>query len=172
MNKIIKELESMWDGTDKKSVVELVDRLCRARDKKIVGLGAGRMGYAIQAFVMRLSHLGYRSYMVGDTTLPRVDSDTFVIVNTSSGETSSMKLYVDQCREAGSFIVAVTAGKKSTIALKADLMVSIPKIDSDQLMKTIYEQYSFLLFDYVSSKVFEKSQLNKEWVEQNHSILE
>lgn len=172
MNKILKELEIMWEGTDKKSLVELVDRLCEAKDKPVVGLGAGRMGYAIQAFMMRLSHLGYQSYMIGDTTLPRVDSDTLIIVNTSSGETPSMKLYVDQCKNAGCFIVAVTAGSNSTIAAKADLVVSVPEVDSYQLMKTIYEQYSFILFDYISSSVFNKAQLNKEWVEQNHSILE
>ena len=35
-----------------------------ATNKSIFGLGAGRMGYSLRAFIMRLSHLGYNAYML------------------------------------------------------------------------------------------------------------
>ena len=172
MNEIFEELKEMWDGTDNKAVSEFVDLVCASRKKVLVGLGAGRMGYAVQSFIMRMSHLGHSSYMIGDTTLPRVDKDSIIVVNTSSGETPSIRLYVEQCRKAGCYIVVVTAGVNSSIADMADLKIAIPSINSKQIMKTIFEQYSFILFDYIATRVFIKSKLNREWVEQNHSILE
>jgi 6-phospho-3-hexuloisomerase len=169
---VFEELKQMWEGTDQKAVDDFIDLMCASRSRVIVGLGAGRMGYAIQSFVMRVSHLGYRSYMIGDTTLPRVDEDTIVVVNTSSGETPSIKLYVEQCKDANCHIVVLTAGVNSSIAALADLVITMPKLGSDQLMKTAYEQYTFILLDHIAQSVFLKSNLDRAWVEQNHSILE
>jgi 6-phospho-3-hexuloisomerase len=172
MNEIFKELQLMWDGTDKNSLNSFIETLVYSKGKTVVGLGAGRMGYSLQSFMMRLSHLGFAAYMIGDTTLPRVDSETIAIVNTSSGETPSIKLYVEQCRQTGVYVVAFTTNPQSSIAVLADLVVSIPSIDTHQLMKTIYEQYSFVLFDYIADKTLNLAELEVGWVEQNHSILE
>ena len=114
MDKIFNELAAMWDGTDKKAVSSLIHKLCGSKDNIVVGLGAGRMGYSVQSFVMRLSHLGYKAYMIGDTTTPRIGKDTIAIVNTSSGETPTMRLYVDQCKEAQSFVIAVLQLRRHT----------------------------------------------------------
>lgn len=172
MDKVFSELQSMWIGTNKESLQELISILTSSKNKKVVGLGAGRMGYSIQSFLMRLSHMGFDAHMLGDTNFPKVNSDTIALVNSSSGETPSMKLYVDQCKEAGVFIVAFTANIESSIAMKSDHVVSFPKIESQQMMKSIYEQYSFILFDYITSEILKLSELKLSWVEQNHSILE
>ena len=172
MDKIFKELQLMWDGTDKDSLNSFIENLAYSKGKTVVGLGAGRMGYSLQSFIMRLSHLGFPAYMIGDTTLPKVDSETIVIVNTSSGETPSVKLYVEQCRQAGVYIVVLTTNPKSSIALIADLVISVPFIDTHQLMKTIYEQFSFVLFDYIAGQILNLAELEVSWIEQNHSILE
>jgi len=172
MNEVFEELKEMWEGTDKKAVSEFVDLVCASREKVLIGLGAGRMGYAVQSFIMRMSHLGHSSYMIGDTTLPRVDKDSIVVVNTSSGETPSIRLYVEQCRKAGCHIVVVTARVNSSMADMADLVIAIPSINSKQIMKTVFEQYSFILFDHIAARVFVQSNLDRDWVEQNHSILE
>ena len=172
MDRVFAELQLMWNGTDKERLEDLVNLLLNSKDKLIVGLGAGRMGYSLQSFVMRLSHLGFNSFMIGDTTLPRVDSHSIALVNTSSGETPSIKLYVEQCKNAGVYVVALTTNPQSSIAMLADIIVPVPAIDSNQLMKTVYEQYSFLLFDYIAGEVLKLSELDISWVEQNHSILE
>jgi 6-phospho-3-hexuloisomerase len=172
MDRIFLELQSIWAGTDKDRLHDLIELLLNSKDKLIVGLGAGRMGYSLQSFIMRLSHLGFKSFMIGDTNLPRVDSDSIAIVNTSSGETPSIRLYVEQCKNAGVIVMALTANPKSSIALLADIVVTVPEIESNQLMKTVYEQYSFLLFDYIVEEILKLSKLDVNWVEQNHSILE
>lgn len=172
MKEIFEELAVLGENISEKEISDVVNLLLDSRSSLIIGLGAGRMGYSLQAFMMRLSHLGFNSYMIGDSSLPRVDSESIILVNTSSGETPSMLLLAKQAKEAGSTIVTFTTNKDSSIGIISDKLVEVKKIKSNQLMKTIYEQFSFLLFDYISNKIFNEGGFDKEKVEKNHSILE
>ena len=136
MINILNELNLAWKQADLVELENLVDFILRKKSNSFVGLGAGRMGYSLQSFIMRLSHLGLKSFMIGDTTVPRINENSVVLINSSSGETESIKLY------------------------------------AQQIMKTIYEQYSFLLFDHLVMMLINKLQLDKELIETNHSILE
>ena len=172
MNKIFKELQSMWAGT--KGVEEYIALLEKSlqENKDIIGVGAGRMGYSLRAHIMRLSHIGYSAYFIGDTTLPRIDINSVVVINSSSGETPTNILYARQASAAGSFIITVTSDKNSTIAKLSDLVVETPSLESHQLMKSIYEQYSYILFDHVTESLVTNLELNRNIITHNHSILE
>src|SRR5512137_2637182 len=90
-NKILDELrsfENVFDNDDYRSVVTTVSSFFEGG--KIIGLGAGRMGYSLRAFIMRLSHIGFNASMIGDTNVPRCDENTLCIVNSSSGNTDSI----------------------------------------------------------------------------------
>ena len=138
----------------------------------IVGLGAGRMGYALQAFTMRLSHLGYKSYMIGDTSLPRIGPKDLVIVNSSSGETPTILLLTKIAKQAEARIILLTGNSESSLAKIADLVIAYNKINSTQLMKTVYEQFSFLFFDHCAAQIADQGKLSVSEIEVNHSILE
>ena len=172
MKQIFKELQKMYIGT--KGVEEYVNALEKAlhQNKDIIGIGAGRMGYSLRAHIMRLSHIGYNAYFIGDTTLPLIDANSVVIINSSSGETPTNILYARQASAAGSYIITVTSNKNSTIAKLSDLVVETPTLESHQLMKTIYEQYSYILFDYVTESVVANLELDRDIITHNHSILE
>lgn len=172
MKEIFKELQIMYEGT--KCIEEYVTLLENAFQfkKAIIGIGAGRMGYSLRSHIMRLSHIGYNSYFIGDTTLPRIDKNSIVVINSSSGETPTNILYAKQASAAGSYIVTITSNKNSTIAKLSDLVVQTPSLESHQLMKTIYEQYSYLLFDYVTESVVNNLELDRDLIKHNHSILE
>jgi len=138
----------------------------------IVGIGAGRMGYSLRAHIMRLSHIGYEAYFIGDTTLPRIDEKTVVIINSSSGETPTNILYAQQAKAAKSYIITITTNPESTIAKLSDQLVIMPKVNSHQLMKSIYEQYTMLMLDYVAEQVVSQLDLDRGEITHNHSILE
>ena len=57
-------------------------------------------------------------------------------------------------------------------AKMSDLIVETPIMESVQLMKTIYEQYSYILFDYVTESVVSNLELDRDIITHNHSILE
>lgn len=152
-------------------------------NKTIVGIGAGRMGYALQAFIMRLSHLGFNSYMIGDTSIPRIGKSDVVIINSSSGKTSVNILLAEIAKEAGAKIFTVTTDKNSPLAKLANttLIYSDDEFKSVQPMKTAYEQFTFSLFDqiildiltkYGTVKNHNEYTLNGISINENHSILE
>ena len=172
MKEIFDELNDLYKDISEEQISYVVNLLLKSQDQKIIGLGAGRMGYSLQAFIMRLSHIGFNAYMIGDTTLPRIDSKSIILVNTSSGETPSILLLAKQAKDAGSKLVCFTTNKSSSIGMISDYVVEVKKIESTQLMKSIYEQFSYLLFDYLSKLIFIKGNFNKTEVENNHSILE
>lgn len=153
-------------------IKNFVDIMCASQDKLIIGLGVGRMGYSMSSFIMRLSHLGFNTYMLGDTSLPRVNKNTIVLVNSSSGETKSILLHVKQCKQVGSFVILFTTNINSKIAKISDFVIEVPKIKSKQIMKTIYEQFTLIFFDYLISKLIINLKMNISLIENNHSILE
>ena len=110
--------------------------------------------------------------MIGYTSLPRVNNNSIIIVNSSSGETPTVCLFVEQCKAAGCFVVALTTNHKSFIGQNADFVVQIPKLETQQLMKTIYEQFTFVFYDYIAFEIASNYGLNLNSIENNHSILE
>ena len=58
----------------------LVDRIIKA--KKIFVFGVGRSGYIGRCFAMRLMHLGFKSYFVGETSTPSYEKDDLLILST------------------------------------------------------------------------------------------
>ena len=139
---------------------------------KIIGVAAGRMGYSLKGFIMRLSHLGYSAYMLGDTNLPRVNEGDLVIIGTSSGETPSIKLFAEQAKDHGAQVCVVTASPDSSIGSLADSILCYKNITSKQLMKTYHEQLTWLLYDAMSMLIFKAADKDRVFVENNHSILE
>lgn len=172
MQKIFEELANKWEMIDQSQVDAVVDKIKEYEFYKIVGIGAGRMGFSLQSFIMRLSHLGLNAYMLGDTTFPKIDKKTLVLVNSSSGETPSIILYVKQAKLAGAEVVLFTDKRESTIASLASNVFYCGYVSSNQIMKTLNEQFSLLLFDYITECYLSKFDLDRDWVSGNHSISE
>lgn len=178
MNEILKDLYLMNKQLDKNEVdifvADLVTNLFPMLEGSgdVIGLGAGRMGYSLRSFIMRLSHMGIRASMIGDTNVPRVNEQTVVLVNSSSGETPSILQYVNQAAAAGGKIFSTTCDDRSSIGLKSQRVITMPQIKSTQLMKSPYEQFSMLLYDYLVTRLMVSLDLNAEAVSHNHSILE
>ncbi|HMB45107.1 MAG TPA: SIS domain-containing protein, partial [Candidatus Methanoperedens sp.] len=85
MNLIADHIKKVASKLDTDSVTLLVNGII---DSKIIFLmGAGRSGLAAKAFAMRLMHLGFDVYVVGETTTPAVQPDDLVIAVSGSGET-------------------------------------------------------------------------------------
>ena len=77
MNNIIDEMNDMFLTLDEAEVNAYVIRIRNhindyGNDFNFIGLGAGRMGYSLRSFIMRLSHMGFQASMIGDTNVPRV----------------------------------------------------------------------------------------------------
>ena len=172
MNNIIEELSAISNQFDYSQLEIVTDLFDRSDSKKFVGFAAGRMGFSLKAFMMRINHLGYESYMIGDTNFPRLDSSSIVFISSSSGETETNILYAKQAVQCGAKTVLFTSNSNSTLANICEVVILYPTIDSNQLMKTIYEQFTFILFDFISSQIVKKKNIDISFIKHNHSISE
>lgn len=172
-NNVLEIHSKIFQSVDPNEIECLVATLLNYRETgRIVGLGAGRMGYSLRSFIMRLSHIGFEAYMIGDTSLPRIGCGDLVLVNSSSGNTPSVLLYAEQAKQAGATVISLCANDNSKISELADQNICYVVQENLQLMKTSYEQFSFLFWDFIAHKIIFAADLDVRKIEHNHSILE
>ena len=177
MNIILTDMKEMFESLIEDEVNEFIIEFNNhiqnhGKNFNIIGLGAGRMGYALRSFIMRLTHMDFNATMIGDTSVPRVNESSLIIVNSSSGETPSILQYTQQASNEGGKIFLTCCDKNSSIAKYSHHLIQVPIIDSIQLMKSPYEQFTMLLYDYIVIKLMEHLSLDDKKVSNNHSILE
>ena len=178
---VISQNFDILSRVDKNKINRFLNKLAQYKNsnKNIIGVAAGRMGYSLRSFIMRLMHLGYNATFYGDTNVPYPTEDTLIIFNSSSGETKSLVLYADIIRKLSpkSYIITVTSNPKSTLVEKSDFVLTLPKLSDnlfymDQPMKTVNEQSSMLFFDIMVPMLMEMLHMKNENLVKNHSILE
>lgn len=180
------ELE-LWESISPENYKEFCNKffdLTKTKTRSVIGLGAGRMGYALQGFIMRLNHIGFRTAMIGDTCVPKIKQNDIVIVNTSSGETPTILLYIKQAKQFGAIVFTITTSPDSTAALMSDAYLIYGKdFKSKQPMKSAFEQFTWALFDQMVYDFLTSDEKSVELdsgvysydgiiINTNHSILE
>ena len=76
------------------SFVELIDEA-----NEIFCAGAGRSGFQVKGFAMRLMHMGKHSYVVGETCTPNIKEDGLLVICSGSGETKSLVNHASKAKE-------------------------------------------------------------------------
>ena len=71
---VITEIEQVLTAVSSTEITKFVSLFNKTQTKKIVVAGPGRMGYAARGFAMRLGHMGFEAWMLGDTTVPQIKS--------------------------------------------------------------------------------------------------
>ena len=77
------------------SAEKLADAILAA--ETIFVAGAGRSGLAMKSFAMRLMHMGFDTYVVGETVTPSITDKAVLLIGSGSGSTSSL---VSQCEQS------------------------------------------------------------------------
>lgn len=92
---------------------------------RIYVAGAGRSGLIAKAFGLRMMHLGYESYVVGETITPAFLAGDILVVFSGSGETQSMVSICGTAKDLGGKVCLITAMPDSRIGTMADLVVNL-----------------------------------------------
>ena len=87
--------------------------------------GAGRSGFIAKAFGMRLMHIGFEVYVVGETITPPLRPGDLLLVISGSGETLSMISISRTAKELGGRVCLITATPDSHIGGIADCVVNL-----------------------------------------------
>lgn len=119
-------LKGVQDGLgmlDPKEVEMLILELLHALKKRILILGAGRTGLIGKAFAMRLMHMGFFVYVMGETITPSIGKGDLIVALSGSGTTRLVVTAAEIGKEVGAKIIAITSYPKSGLAKLADQLV-------------------------------------------------
>jgi len=109
MKMIAVNLSEIIDRLDREAIKSMIQKIMEG--ERIFLMGAGRSGLVAKAFAMRLMHLGFSVYVVGETTTPAVRPEDVVIAISGSGETHSIADLGKIVKDIGSTLITVTSKK-------------------------------------------------------------
>lgn len=164
---------------DFERVAEMVRIMESAR--YIFVVGAGRSGFIAKAFAMRLMHLGYSVYVVGETVTPRITQEDVLIAISGSGETTSVVNISRKAKEIGSRVVAITGNKDSSLAKIADVVIVVRgkiKLERDESLSqiaplgTMFELTAMVFLDSLVAEIMRMKNLTEKDLEARHAVLE
>ncbi|MBB5182384.1 6-phospho-3-hexuloisomerase [Catenisphaera adipataccumulans] len=144
--------------------------------------GAGRSGFQVKGFAMRLMHMGLKSYVVGETCTPNIGKDGLLVICSGSGSTKSLVCHAQKAKDIGAKIALITIDPDSPIAQMADVVIEIsapsPKsakagaITSIQPMGSLFEQSEGLFMDCMIMMLMEAKHMDSDTMFGRHANLE
>ena len=116
------------DLIDDAQIEKMVDMLTEAyeKSKKILVIGAGRSGLVGKAFAMRLMHLGFNVYVLGETITPSIGEGDIVIAISGSGSTKLIVTAAETAKTVGAKVIAITTYPNSPLGKISDHVVFVP----------------------------------------------
>jgi 6-phospho-3-hexuloisomerase len=106
-------------------VERMVTEMLVSTNRRILVLGVGRSGLIGRAFAMRLMHLGFQVYVMGETITPSIGKGDLIIALSGSGTTKLVVTAAEIGKTVGAKIIAVTSYPDSDLAKLADDVVLV-----------------------------------------------
>ncbi|MCZ8515638.1 6-phospho-3-hexuloisomerase [Paenibacillus filicis] len=178
-DRILDEVNRTVGLVSQEAAEQLVERILKSR--KIFAAGAGRSGLMMRAFAMRLMHLGFEAYVVGESVTPGLTQEDLLLIGSGSGETRSLLAMAEKAKSIGAAVALVTIKPESAIAQRSDVIVRLPAAAKEaaddgsttiQPMGTLFEQSLLLLLDAIVLELMERKELDGSAMFGRHANLE
>ncbi|MFW6155738.1 MAG: 6-phospho-3-hexuloisomerase [Armatimonadota bacterium] len=175
---VAREICDALSRTDEQQVEDLLDMIEEA-DTIFVG-GAGRSLMMMQAFAMRLMHIGFNSYVVGETTTPAVMPDDLLIAGSGSGQTRMTHALVEAAAARGARTAVITGHPHSPLGEMADhcLHIHAPVVfvnaerPTRQPPGTLFEQCLLAQCDAMILMLMHRRGTTEEHIRRRHTKFE
>lgn len=175
------ELAAVLKKIDTDQVNKLVSLI--RNKQRIFVTGAGRSLLMLKGFAMRLMHIGFEVYVVGEVTTPAFRTDDLLIVASASGETKSLVFNANRAKEYGGTVAVLSIFENSSLGKIADEFVKIPAYtdklpESESNKKGIlpggstFEEAVLLLGDSLIVELANEYKIDIDRAFQNHANLE
>ncbi|HLF16051.1 MAG TPA: 6-phospho-3-hexuloisomerase [Candidatus Thermoplasmatota archaeon] len=146
--------------------------------RRVFLYGRGRSGLVARAFAVRLMHLGYQTYVIGETITAPVTRQDVVILVSGSGSTYPVVMTAELGRRQGATVVAITAQPDSEVARLAHVVVPLlpPEGNGERSrlapLGTLFETSAWLFFDAVVALLMERLGETEQSMRKRHATLE
>ena len=148
--------------------------------KAIFIIAAGRSGFSMKSAAMRLMHLGFTVYFVGETTTPAIKAGDLLIAASGSGTTSTIVRAAEKAIAVGAKVVALSTQDQSPLAKIASQLVHVAAAEkqdhnstrSAQFAGSLFEQFLLLFTDAVFQTLWQSKNESAEEMWERHTNLE
>jgi len=177
IQEIMKEINQVMAQVDEQQLQNILPLFIKQR--RIFVRGAGRSGFQAKGFAMRLMHLGYEVYVLGETITPSVKEGDLFIAISGSGTTKGVLMDAISAKEKGLTLLVFTSNRQSELAQIADALVVIPGatktgagIASIQLLSSLFDQTLHITLDVVCLMLSRQQSATKDEILQAHVNIE
>ncbi|GAA0615166.1 6-phospho-3-hexuloisomerase [Virgibacillus siamensis] len=153
---VVNEVTEVLDQVDTDQAVKAAKELQEAR--QIFIAGTGRSGAVGKMFAIRLMHIGFHVYVVGESITPSIASDDVLLIISGSGSTATLKQYATKAKEIDARVVLLTTNEASPIGTLSDCTLRIPAATKKRLpsepetiqpLGSQFDQSAHLLLDAI-----------------------
>ena len=151
---ILAEIETVLGAVEEQQLEAVMERM--QKNRRVFVDGEGRSGFSAKGFAMRLMHLGYTVFFVGETITPALrEGDLFIAVS-GSGKSANVLNDAKKAKTAGAELIAVISKPDSPLAREADCVLVIPgtvkgdagsQRGSIQLLSSLFDQSLHITLD-------------------------
>jgi 6-phospho-3-hexuloisomerase len=188
INFIVKSIDLIEDYSKENMINLLIT--ARKENKRVFVIGAGRSGLIARAFAMRLLHLGFNVYVIGETILPRASPGDILIAISGSGRTKLVVAAAEAAKGALMKVVAITTYPDSPLGRMADIVVRIPgrtkmAVEEDYISRqilgiheplaplgTLFEDTTLIFLDGIIVELMNRLGVTEEELMNRHANIE
>jgi 6-phospho-3-hexuloisomerase len=125
VDNIMRGVHEILSNVSTDQIERMVEMMLNAKDHRILIIGVGRSGLIGKSFAMRLMHLGFHVYVMGETITPAIGKNDLIIAISGSGTTKLVVIAAEIAKEVEANIIAVTSYPDSSLGRIADHIVQI-----------------------------------------------
>lgn len=173
---ILKQSGRALSALDPKVVSSFVHELAEA--KRVFVYGTGRSGLVARAFAVRLAHVGYTVYVIGETVAAPVQRGDVVVLVSGSGETYPVAMSAEIAKNIGATTLVITTNRKSKVASFGDVVLELAVRESAEHdpalapLGTLFETSSWLFLDALVAELMKRRRQTELMLRQRHATLE
>ncbi|WP_159472520.1 6-phospho-3-hexuloisomerase [Dyadobacter sp. 3J3] len=145
MMMILEENKRLASQIDFDQVADMIPFIQNA--ERIFIVGAGRTGLALKATAMRLMHLGFTVFVVGETVTPSIGTNDLLIAGSGSGTTSSIVKAAEKAVSANAKVITISTTLDSPLAKLSSHVSILPAAQKEDHGGNISKQYAGSLFE-------------------------
>ncbi|MCD1295505.1 6-phospho-3-hexuloisomerase [Methanocella sp. CWC-04] len=188
INVLADHLRNMSESIDDETMDEFANLLNSAN--RIFVMGAGRSGLVAKSFAMRLMHIGYQVYVVGEIITPAVSAGDVVIAISGSGNTRTISEFGEICKKLNVKVITVTSNRESVLGRMSDLVVLVDsnsrRTNETEYMErqlsgdhksltplgTVFELTTAVFLDSFIAKLMIVKGVDESHLKMRHTVLE
>lgn len=175
---IIEELERNVLAPSEADVELITDAIDEAN--QIFFSASAREMLILSAFAMRVFHMGYKAYLIGETKTPPIGSGDLLIILCGSGE-GAIEGQVRTAQRAGAKVLCITAHPEGSVPQMCEYVARfygqtladpVDALTSMQPMGSAFEQAALVTLDYTVHKMMKKHHWEEPDLEVRHTNME